>query len=180
MGDDTETQGLPETDHYNGLHGLKPGVETYSTLSFSAYLNVLQRIGIFKYLLRRAIIKHKETCKQRNSTLYHGHQCTNITIGEIIGLLGIMMRISIETWKMVGYPSFFVEDPMIHLGYGYAVQLRGYDAWTKDIMTLIRFKQIHSAFHPEVGTTFCGDKFNQLCYFICMFNDKAKIIFVLG
>ena len=134
----------------------------------------------FKYLLRRAIIKHKETCKQRNSTLYHGHQCTNITIGEIIGLLGIMMRISIETWKMVGYPSFFVEDPMIHLGYGYAVQLRGYDAWTKDIMTLIRFKQIHSAFHPEVGTTFCGDKFNQLCYFICMFNDKAKIIFVLG
>ena len=77
------------------------------------------------------------------------------------------------------YPSYFVEDPMIHLGHGYYVQLRGYDDWSKDIMTLIIFKQIYIAFYPDSETSFCGEKRHHMCYCICMFNDKEKIIFVL-
>ena len=47
-------------------------------------------------------------------------------------------------------------------------------------MNIIIFKHIHSAFHPEAGTYFCGDKFHQLRYFIRMLNDRPKIVFVLG
>ena len=62
VGDDEEIQGPPETDHNNGPHGFKPGVEIYSTLSSSVYLNVMQWIGIsFKDLLIRSISTHKET-----------------------------------------------------------------------------------------------------------------------
>ena len=81
---------------------------------------------------------------------------------------------------MGGYVSYFVENPMIHLGHGYVVQLRGYYAWVKDIITLIRFKYIPSHFHPEAGYYFCGEKCHQLRYFIQIFNEKAKYIFVLG
>ena len=49
----------------------------------------------------------------RNSTLYLGHKCMNITAVEIIVLFGIMLRVSIDTQKMGGYPSDFVEDTMI-------------------------------------------------------------------
>ena len=68
---------------------------------------------------------------------------------------------------------------MINLGHGFYVQLGGCDDWGVYIITLIRFKQIRSPFHLEAGTYFCGDKFHQLCYFIRMFNDKLKNIFVL-
>ena len=69
---------------------------------------------------------------------------------------------------------------MIHLGHGYDVQLRGYYAWKKYVTTLIRFKHINSAFHSEAGIYLCGAKFHQMRYYIYMFNDKAKIIFVIG
>ena len=91
-----------------------------------------------------------------------------------------MLGVSIEPCKMVRYPSYFVEYSMIKLGHIYSFQLRGYDTWEKYIMTLIRFKRIQSAFHPEAGTYFCRDKCHQLCYFIRMFNDKANIIFFIG
>ena len=35
MGDDEEIQGPPDTDNYNGPHGLKPGVE-------NRFLNIFQ------------------------------------------------------------------------------------------------------------------------------------------
>ena len=69
---------------------------------------------------------------------------------------------------------------MIQLGHGYYVQLRVYSAWVKYVITLIRFKYIHSVFHTESGTYFCEEKCHQMCYFIRMFNDKSKMIFVLG
>ena len=81
---------------------------------------------------------------------------------------------------MGGYLSYFVEDPTIRLGRGYSVQLGGYDVWGGYFMTLIKFKQKFSAYHPEIIKYFCGDKCHKMHYFICMINDKAKIIFVLG
>ena len=91
-----------------------------------------------------------------------------------------MLQVLIKPLDMGGYPSYFVEDPMIHLGHGYSVKIRGCDAWGKDIITLIRFKQICNTFHPESRRYFFGDICHQLRYFIHVFNDKAKIIFVLG
>ena len=82
-----------------------------------------------------------------------------------------MLQVSIDTHKMGGYPSYFVEDIMIHLGHGYAVKIRVYYAWDKDILTLIRFKHIHSDLHPEAKKYFCGEKFYQMRYFIRLFND---------
>ena len=85
-----------------------------------------------------------------------------ITVGEIIRLFIIMMQISIEPLEMGGYPSYFVEGPMIHLGRGYSVQLRGYDTWGIYVMTLIIFKQICIAFYPESRTSFCEYKCRQM------------------
>ena len=47
-------------------------------------------------------------------------------------------------------------------------------------MTLIRFKQICSDFHPEDVDYFCGDKCHHLRHFIHMFNDKPKRNVFLG
>ena len=91
-----------------------------------------------------------------------------------------MLWISVDPQNMGEYLSYFVDDTMIHLGYEYYFQLRGYDAWAEYIMNLIRFREITSAFYPESGTSFCREKCYWLRYFICMFNDKPKGIFVIG
>ena len=90
-----------------------------------------------------------------------------------------MLQIPIDPRKMGGYVLYFVDNPMINLCHVYVVQLRGYYAWAKYIITLIRFKYIPSDFHPEAGYYFCGEKCLHLCYFIQMFNEKGNI-FVLG
>ena len=81
---------------------------------------------------------------------------------------------------MGGYTSYFQDNHVITMRTGYSVQLRGFDPWTKDIMSLIRFKQIRGAFHPEAGQTQCGYKCHQLHYFIRRFNECAKKTFNLG
>ena len=91
----------------------------------------------------------------RNSKLYHGNKWENITVSEVIKFFGIMLRISIDPWKMEVYMHYFTEYLMINLGHVYYVQIRGYDAWAKYIIILIRFKHILSTFHPDNGMYFC-------------------------
>ena len=91
-----------------------------------------------------------------------------------------MLKILLEPRNMGGYTSYFTENPTVRIGDGYMVQLRGYDAWAKEVMSLVRFKQIRSAFHPEAGDTACNDKCHQLRLFIKMFNDMTNCIFILG
>ena len=81
---------------------------------------------------------------------------------------------------MGGYCTYFTDASTIHLDSDYFIQLRGYNAWAKEIMPLIRFKQIRSAFHPEAGQSQCGDKCHQLRYFIRMYNYMAKKVFHIG
>ena len=79
------------------------------------------------------------------------------------------------------YLSYFQDNPVVHMGGNYNVRLRGFDPWAKEIMALIRFKQIRSAFHPEAGLSdLTGDKCHQLRYFIRTFNESAKKTFNLG
>ena len=47
-------------------------------------------------------------------------------------------------------------------------------------MSLVRFKQICSAFYPESDSSLCDDKCHQLRYFIRSFNEKVKEVFSLG
>ena len=69
---------------------------------------------------------------------------------------------------------------MIHLGNEYYVELKGYGAWSKYVMTLIRFKHTLSALHPQDRTYLCGDKCHQMRYFIPMFTDEEKYYLFLG
>ena len=96
----------------------------------------------------------------------------------MIHFFGTMLRISLEPRKMGGYDLYFIEDHTIVLSNGYTVTLTGYSPWTKDIMTLVHFKQIRSAFFPESESIKCGDKCYQLQWFIRKFNLMARKIFI--
>ena len=94
---------------------------------------------------------------------------------------GILLRISMEPRKMGGYVSYFRDPPQVHLGVGYNVRLIGFEPWARNIMPLLRFKQIRSAFHPEAGRSeLTGDKCHQLRYFIRGFNELTSHVFHLG
>ena len=101
----------------------------------------------------------------RSTSMFLGHKWTNITTGEMVRFFGILLRISMEPRKMGGYASYFVSNPCVSVG-GYSVQLKGYSPWAKDIMSLVRFKQIRSAFHPQAEKSICGDNCHQLRFFI--------------
>ena len=81
---------------------------------------------------------------------------------------------------MGGYETYFSENITITLASGYSSTLRGYHAWAKDIMSLVRFKQIRSAFRPEYHRYDINDKCYQLRWFIQHFNYMAKKVFFLG
>ena len=79
-----------------------------------------------------------------------------------------------------GYTSYFTENTIVVIGDGYSIELDDYLPWAREHMTLLRFKQIRSAFHPEAESSLCNDKCHQLRYFIRLFNSKAKEVFNLG
>ena len=61
----------------------------------------------------------------------------------------------------------------------YSVQIGGYYDWGKYITTLIIFKQIHSALHPEDGASFCGENFHQLHYLsACSMINQDDCVFL--
>eukprot|EP00957_Ditylum_brightwellii_P160927 12252009-Ditylum_brightwellii.AAC.1 len=71
----------------------------------------------------------------------------------------ILLRISMESRRMGGYVSYFQDDPIPNLGYGYHVGLCDYGSWAKEVMLLDYLHQIWPAFHPECGdSTEIGDK----------------------
>ena len=173
--------GPPEDDHYNGPHGLKTGIaKKFNTVLQCLFQTTAMDSHFFSRLVTQSNKMARRRMAARNSTLFLGHKWTNITVGEMIRFFGVLLRISLEPRKMAGYESYFVESKTVHLGQGYGLVLRGYNAWAKDIMTLVRFKQIRSAFRPEADVYDKFDKCNQLRYFIRRFNAKARGVFHLG
>ena len=98
----------------------------------------------------------------------------------MIRFFGIMLQISLEPGKLGGYESYFVESKSINLGHRYKLELRGYHSWAKEVMPLVRFKQIRSALRPEADVTDKYDKCAQLRFFIRRFNAKGREVFNLG
>lgn len=181
IGDDESIPGPPEVDHYNGPHGIKEDVgSSFQTVLQCILKTTAMDRDFFKRLATQSNKYARANMHARSSSMFLGHKWANITTGEMVRFFGIMLRISMEPRKMGGYTSYFQENPVVSLANGYSVQLRGFDAWAKDIMPLIRFKQIRGAFHPEAGQSDCGDKCHQLRYFIRKFNEMAKRIFYLG
>ena len=179
--DDESITGPPENDRYNGPHGLKAGIPTsFPTILQCIFQTTALSRSLFQRLTSQSNKYARMQMKERNSLLFIGHKWKNITVPEMIRFFGIMLRISLEPRKMGGYCSYFTENPVITIGDGYSIQLRGYEPWAKDIMTLVRFKQIRSAFHPEADKSLCNDKCHQLRYLIRLFNKRAKEVFSLG
>ena len=107
--------------------------------------------------------KHaKKVMKEINTTLFLVHKWENISVEEMVRFFGILLRISLEPRKMGGYESHFSENNTITLAIGYISILRGYNGWAKEIMSLVRLKQIRSAFRPEFHRNDVTDKCYQL------------------
>lgn len=181
IGDEDSIPGPLETDHYNGPHGIREHVATsFQTILQCIFSTTAMDRDFFKRLATQSNKYARTKMHSQSSSMFLGHKWENISVGEMVRFFGIMLRISMEPRKMGGYTSYFQENPLVNLASGYSVQLRGFDPWAKEVMPLIRFKQIRGAFHPEAGLSMCGDKCHQLRYFIRRFNEKAKQIFHLG
>ena len=181
IADDEEIPGPKETDRYNGPHGIKPHVaSSFKTVLQCIFSTTAMDIEFFKRLAAQSNKYARTIMNTQSSSMFSGHKWRNISTGEMIRFFGIMLRISLDPRKMGGYTSYFQDNPIITLSNGYSVQLRGFDPWAKEVMPLIRFKQIRGAFHPEAGSTSCGDKCHQLRYFIRRFNECAQKVFHLG
>ena len=99
------------------------------------------------------------------------------TMNKTVNLLGIngqifrynkwfvfMAYCSSWVWmiELGGYLSYFTEPMSVNLPWNYALVLSDYPAWALKVMTLSRFKQICSAFHPKFGLSVIGAKCHQL------------------
>eukprot|EP00957_Ditylum_brightwellii_P204171 15338008-Ditylum_brightwellii.AAC.1 len=84
----------------------------------------------------------------RDTRLYLGHLLKDITTGEMVHLFVIVLWGSMSSYKMGSYQSYFRARPNIHLGAGYCYEIRGFDPWARDVMSLIRFKKTWLAYHP--------------------------------
>ena len=82
----------------------------------------------------------------------------DITLEDMTHYFGIVSEMRIDDRKLDGYCKYFDESICTDLAEGYSVELNGFKAWEKDDMTLKRFKQMRSAFHPEPSFALDGDK----------------------
>ncbi|CAB9500921.1 expressed unknown protein [Seminavis robusta] len=98
-------------------------------------------------------------------------------------LLGILLKISLAPMDGGGYPAYFQKEPMqiSFCNSEEALTIEGSEGWAYRHMTLQRFKQIRSAFHPEdkdmAGTS---DKCYQLRRAINATNSASKSTFEAG
>ena len=91
-----------------------------------------------------------------------------------------MLKISVQDLKLGGYNAYWDDEYFINVSANFKVKVTGHVAWAKKIMTKKRFKQIRSAFRPELGRTEVGDKCHQLRFIINKFNEAIKKSLVPG
>ncbi|CAB9517269.1 unknown protein [Seminavis robusta] len=114
----------------------------------------------------------------------HGAVWKDITTKEMHVFLGIMLKISLMPIDMGGYPAYFRErDKCINYSKKERpMRIKNTKGWAQEYMTLIRFKQIRSAFHPECKSMAGegGDKCYQLRRCINTVNLASKSTFHAG
>jgi Transposase IS4 len=164
---------------YNGPSGLKPGVAE----SFNDPFECLGVCGGLDYDLvcrlasnsneyaRKYLVKGDRNCRM------HGQPFINITTEEMYHFLGITLRISLSPVDWGGYEAYFSPNNRQVFG----VEIQGSDGFAHHYMTLTRYKQIRSAFHPEDRAAgLGGDKCYQLRHAINTLNAAAKNVKYIG
>ena len=178
---DDDIEGPNKGDRYEGPHGLRKNIsKRFCTVLQCLFETTAMDRGFFVRLCGESNKYARNIMRERNTTLFLGHKWTNITVEEMVHFFGILLRISLEPRKMGGYTSYFQESHSITLASGYTCNLQGYQSWAKNVMNLVRFKQIRSAFRLESHRYDINDKCYQLRWFIRQFNFMAKKTFILG
>jgi Transposase IS4 len=157
---------------YIGPTGLKPRVAE----SFNTPFECLEVCGGLDYdLVCRLARNSNEYARQyllpkdRNRRLY-GVPFKNTTTEEMYHFLGITLRISLSPVDWGGYQAYFSNSNKSV----YGLDIPGTDGFARHYMTLLRYKQIRAAFHPEdraAGNG--GDKCYQLRHVINTMNQAA-------
>ncbi|CAB9525639.1 unknown protein [Seminavis robusta] len=119
-----------------------------------------------------------------NNKRLHGAIWKDISTKEMHIFLGIMLKISLMPIDMGGYPAYF-RDNDVAINYNKKEQprqIKNTKGWAYQYMSLIRFKQIRSAFHPECKSMAGegGDKCYQLRRCINTVNRASKSTFDAG
>ena len=160
---DDDIEGPNKGDRYEGPHGLRKNIsKRFCTVLQCLFETTAMDRGFFIRLCGESNKYAKNIMRERNTTLFLGYKWTNIIVEEMVHFFGILLRISLEPRKMGGYTSYFQESHSITLASGYTCNLQGYQSWAKNIMNLVRFKQIRSAFRLESHRYDINDKCYQL------------------
>lgn len=166
-----------QPEYYDGPSGLKPGVSQ----NFNDPLDCLGFAGglDYKFIARLARNSNEYARKELvvNGRL-HRHPWQLITTEEMYHFLGITLKISLSPIDGGGYEAYFRSaNRVIH-----GLEIANSAGFAQEIMTLWRYKQIRSAFHPEpryVGLQ-SGDKAYQLRHAINTLNEAARRTFFVG
>jgi Transposase IS4 len=166
---------LADTDApfpYMGPSGLKPRVSE----SFSNPFECLSVCGGIDYEFVCRLARNSNEYARRHllhsdrNNRLHGLLFTNITTEEMYHFLGITLRISLSPIDSGGYEAYFSRKNKIICG----LQIGHSDGFARHYMTLGRYKQIRSAFHPEDRASGDGgDKCYQLRHAINTLNQAA-------
>ena len=82
---DDAVPGPQYSDHYNGPHGLKPGIEhTFKTVLQCMFSTTAMDRFFFKRLAAQSNRYAPSVMRSRNTSLYLGHPWKNITVGEMV------------------------------------------------------------------------------------------------
>jgi Transposase IS4 len=157
---------------YNGPSCLKPRVAE----SFNTPFECLEVCGGLDYEFVNRLARNSNEYvrkhllpKNRNGRL-HGVPFVNITTEEMYHFLGITLRISLSPVDWGGYEAYFSSSNRRVMG----LEITGSDGFARHFMTLNRYKQIRSAFHPEDRSAgLGGDKCYQLRHAINTLNQAA-------
>ncbi|CAB9498182.1 unknown protein [Seminavis robusta] len=113
-----------------------------------------------------------------------GGKWKDINVKEMHVFLGILLKISLSPVDGGGYNAYFEKEP---IGINYSnnakpKEIKNSEGWAFQYMTLLRFKQIRAAFHPEDKEMAAGasDKCYQLRRAINSTNTASKSTFDAG
>jgi Transposase IS4 len=157
---------------YMGPSGLKLGVAE----SFTDPFECLSTCGLDYDLVSRLARNSNEYArryllpKDRNNRL-QGSAFVNISTEEMYHFLGITLRISQSPLDSGGYHAYFTPYNKQVLG----LEIPNTNGFARHYMSLLRYKQIRAAFHPEDRPAPDDrDKCYQLRHVINTFNQAAK------
>ncbi|CAB9531382.1 unknown protein [Seminavis robusta] len=179
---------VPFTETKNMLRGttkLKPGAGDRWNDPFECF----QRCGFSREFVA-ALTRESNDYAKNNLLDKHrkkklcGANWKDISVTEMSVFLGILLKISLSPTDGGGYAAYFEKEDITinYCNHREPKAINDSAGWAYQYMTLLRFKQIRSAFHPEDKEMGGGssDKCYQLRRAINSTNSASKSIFEAG